>query len=102
MVEVVVDDVVDVVDDVVEVETAVVAGVVVEVVDTSDDDVTADTDDEVEPESVVLDPSLLQPALITAMRATAARRFDFTREVWHASCRLPDQGVCLVATFNKL
>jgi hypothetical protein len=101
VVEVVVDEVVDVVDDVVDVDTAVVAGVVVEVVDASDEDVT-DTDDDVEPESVVLAPSLLQPAIVAAMRATPARRFDFTREVWHASCRLPDQGVCLVPTFNKL
>ena len=98
----VVDDVVDVVDEVVDVGTAVVAGVVVDVVDASDDDVTADTDDEVEPEPVVLDPSLLQPAIVAAMTANTARRFDFTREVWHASCRLPDQGVRLVATFNKL
>jgi hypothetical protein len=102
VVDVLVDEVLDVVDDVVEVGAAVVAGVVV-VVDTgSDDDVTAATDDDVEPESVVVDPSLLQLAIVAAMRATATRRFDFTPEVWHASCRLPDQGVCLVPTFNKL
>lgn len=93
---------VDVVDDVVDVEAAVVTGVVVVVADGTDDDVTTETDDEVEPESVVLDSSLPQPAIVRATRTRGTRRFDFTLEVWHAPCRLPDQGVRLVATFNKL
>ena len=101
----VVDVEVVVVDDVVvDVDGAVVTGTVVVVESAGAEvEVSRATDDEVEPESVV-DAllSLPQPASVTAMRMTGSRRVDFTREVWHALYRLPDQGVSLVPTFNKL
>ncbi len=93
---------VDVAGEVVEVEGAVVTGVVVVVADTTVVDVAPETVDEVEPELVVCDSSPLQLAIVRATRTIGTRRFDFTVEVWHALCRLPDQGVCLVATFHKL
>ena len=102
MVDVVVDDVVVVVDELVDVEAAVVTGVVVVVADGSELDVETASDDRVEPESVVAGSSLLHAARVSAMRTIGARHFDFTPEVWHALCRLPDQRVCLVTTFNKL
>ena len=103
VVDVVVDDVLDVVDVLVDVGAAVVTGMVVLVVaDAADVEVAAATDDEVDPLSVVAGSSSLHPAIARAMRTRGARRIDFTVEVWHASCRLPDQRVCLVATFNKL
>ena len=102
---VVVDVEVVVVDDVVvDVEGAVVTGTVVVVESVGADvEVSSATDDEVEPESVV-DAllSLPQPARVTAMRMKGSRRVDFTQEVWHALYQLPDQGVSLVPTFNKL
>ena len=95
---VVVDDVVVVVDG------AVVAGMVVVVVSGGADvEVSSAIDDEVEPESVVDDlSSLPQLARAATKRMKGSRRVNFTREVWHAFCQLPDQGVSLVPTFNKL
>lgn len=98
----VVDDEVEVVDDVVEVEAAVVTGVVVLVAEGAEEDETAETSDDVEPESAVLAALLLQPAIVTAMRNVEIRCLDFTPEVWHAPGPLPDQGVGLVSTFNEL
>jgi hypothetical protein len=104
VVVVVVDVEVVVVDDVVvEVDGAVVTGMVVVVVSTAEVEVSSETDDEVEPLSVVdALSSLPQPAMATAKRMKGSRRVDFTGEVWHAFYQLPDQGVCLVPTFNKL
>ena len=101
---VVVDVEVVVVDDVVvEVDGAVVTGMVVVVVSTDEVEVSRATDDEVEPESVVdALSSLPHAARATTKRMKGSRRVDFTVEVWHALCRLPDQGVGLVPTFNKL
>ncbi len=98
----VVDEVVDVVDDDVVVEAAVVTGVVVVVTGDSDVDAATGSVDDVEPESGVVVASLPQAVTANAMRTMGTRRIDFTLEVWHAPCRLPDQGVCLVTTFNKL
>lgn len=94
----------EVVEVVVDVAAAVVTGVVVDVVPDSVDVVAALslTVDEVAPDSVVAGSSSLQPAIVRAMRMRGSRRVDFTGEVCHAVCQLPDQGVCLVATFNKL
>ncbi len=98
-----VDEVDVVVDVLVVVGTAVVTGMVVLVVDEGADvEVTAATVDDVEPESVVAGSSLLQPAIVRARMARGTKRVVFTPKVWHARCRLPDQGVRLVATFNKL
>jgi hypothetical protein len=94
-----------VVDVVVDVAAAVVTGVVVDVVPDSVDVVAAlslTVDEEVAPDSVVAGSSSLQLAIVSARRMRGSRRIDFTGEVCHAVCRLPDQGVCLVATFNKL
>ena len=105
MVVVVVEVEVVVVDDVVvDVDGAVVTGMVVVVVSGGADvEVSNATDDEVEPDSVVDDlSSLPQPAKAAAKRMKGSRRVNFTGEVWHALCRLPDQGVSLVPTFNKL
>ena len=102
---VVVDVEVVVVDDVVVVvEEVVVTGMVVVVVSGGADvEVSSAIDDEVEPESVVDDfLSLPQPASAAAMTMTGSRRVNFTQEVWHAMWQLPDQGVGLVPTFNKL
>jgi hypothetical protein len=95
---VVVDDVVVVVDG------AVVTGMVVVVASGGADvEVSSAIDDEVEPESVVDElSSLPQPARAAAKRMKGSRRVNFTGEVWHAFCQLPDQGVGLVPTFNKL
>ena len=74
MVEVV--EVVDVVDVLVVVDAAVVTGVVVEVVPDSDDVVTplsATTDDEVAPESVVEESSPPQLAIVRPMRMRGSR-----------------------------
>lgn len=101
VVVVVVDDVVVVVDDV-EVDAAVVTGVVVVVAEGTDVEVPEGSDDVVDPESVVVVSSLPQPVTAKAMMTRGMRRIDFTSEVWHAASRLPDQGVCLVSTFNKL
>lgn len=92
----------DVVDDVEVVDAAVVTGVVVEVTAGDVDDVLTSGNDEVEPELAVVDESLLQPAITNATRTKGTMRVDFTPEVWHARSRLPDQGVGLVARFNKL
>lgn len=100
-----VDVVVEVVDVVVDVDAAVVTGVVVDVVPDSDDVVaplSPETDDEVAPESVVDESSSLQLDIAMARRMRGSSRVDFTDEVCHAMYRLPDQRVCLVATFNKL
>jgi hypothetical protein len=79
VVDVVVDDEVDVVDEVVDVGAAVVTGMVVLVVDdVADVEVTAPTDDEVDPLSVVAGSSSLQPAIARAMTTRDARRIDFT------------------------
>jgi hypothetical protein len=103
VVDVVLDVVVDVVEVLVDVEGAVVTGIVVDVVaDDTDVVVPSTTDDDVEPLSVVAGSSSLQLVAASAIRMRGRRRIDFTREVWHAICRLPDQRVCLVATFNKL
>ncbi|MEO7370258.1 MAG: hypothetical protein ABIZ69_05310, partial [Ilumatobacteraceae bacterium] len=94
MVEVVDVEVVDVVDEVVDVDGAVVTGIVVDVgAVASDVVVSRATVDEVEPASVVAALSLLQPAAVMAMRMSGRRHVDFTREVWHALPRLPDQRV---------
>lgn len=97
-----VDDDVEVVDEVDVVEAAVVTGVVVVVTAGVDDDVVTSTSDDVEPELAVVDESLLQPAIANVTRTKGTMRVDFTPEVWHARSRLPDQGVGLVTTFNKL
>jgi hypothetical protein len=102
---VVVDVEVVVVDDVVvDVDVEVVTGMVVVVASGGPDvEVSSAIDDEVEPESVVDDlSSLPQPARAAAKRMKGSRRVNFTGEVWHAFCQLPDQGVGLVTTFNKL
>ena len=61
------------------------------------------TDDDVEAESVVASPSSLHA---TSMDPRNDQWNESRRasqwQVWHASWRLPDQGVGLVATFNKL
>ena len=89
---------------VVDVDTAVVTGIVVVVVAASVEvEVSSAIDEDVEPPSVVeAFLSLPQPARVTAMRMQGSRRVDFTLEVWHAFYQLPDQGVSLVPTFNKL
>jgi hypothetical protein len=46
--------------------------------------------------------SLPQPAKAAAKRMKGSRRVNFTEEVWHALWQLPDQGVGLMTTFNKL
>jgi hypothetical protein len=100
-----VEVVVEVDDVVVDVDAAVVTGVVVEVVPDSVEVVAplpSATDDEVAPESVAAGSSSLQPAIAMARRTRGSSRVDFTDEVCHAMWRLPDQRVCLVATFNKL
>jgi hypothetical protein len=101
---VVVDVEVVVVDDVVvDVDGAVVTGTVVVESDGADVEVSCATDDDVEPTSVADEfLSLPQLASASAMRAKGSRRVDFTHEVWHAMYQLPDQGVGLVPTFNKL
>jgi hypothetical protein len=71
-------DVVDVVEVDVEVDVEVVTGVVVEVTDTVAVDVSAETDDEVEPVSIDLGASLLHEAMVKATTTTAAMRFGFT------------------------
>ena len=90
-------------DVVVDVDSAVVTGVVVVESAGAEVEVSRAIDDEVEPESVV-DAllSLPQPARARVMRMKGSRRVDFTQEVWHALYQLPDQGVSLVPTFNKL
>jgi hypothetical protein len=103
VVDVVVDDVVVVVDDVVDVGAAVVTGMVVVVVAGTDVVVVSTTrSDDVEPVSVVDGLSSLQPATAAVRRSRGRRRVVFTPEVCHARCQLPDQGVGLVSTFNKL
>lgn len=100
-------DVVDVlvVDEVVvDVDGAVVTGMVVVVVSGGAEvEVSTAIDDEVETESVDDEfLSLPQPAIATARKRNGSKRVDFTVEVWHALCRLPDQRVGLVPTFNNL
>lgn len=105
VVVVVVDVEVVVVDDVVvDVDATVVTGIVVVVVSGGADvEVSSAIDDEVEFDWVVDDlSSLPQPAKAAARRMNGSRRVNFTGEVWHAFCRLPDQCVSLVPTFNKL
>jgi hypothetical protein len=105
VVVVVVDVEVVVVEEVVvDVDGAVVTGMVVVVVSGGADvEVSSAIDDEVEFDSVVDDlSSLPQPAKAAAKRMKGSRRVNFTGEVWHALCQLPDQGVSLVPTFNKL
>ena len=105
MVVVVVDVEVVVVDDVVvDVDATVVTGIVVVVVSGGADvEVSSAIDDDVEPPSVADEfLSLPQLASASAMRTKGSRRVDFTQEVWHAMYQLPDQGVGLVPTFNKL
>ena len=89
---------------VVDVDVEVVAAMVVVVVSgVAEVEVSSATDDDVEPLSLVAALwSLLQPATVAAMRMKGKKCVDFTREVWHALYRLPDQGVSLVTTFNKL
>ena len=102
---VVVDVEVVVVEDVVvDVDGAVVAGMVVVVVSGGADvEVSSAMDDVLEPESVVDDlSSLPQAARVATRRMKGSRRVNFTGEVWHALWQLPDQGVGLVPTFNKL
>ena len=72
-----VDVVLDVVDVLVDVEGAVVTGIVVDVVGAVDVEVTAAVD-EVEPESVVVPPSLLQAAAARARAATRTKGVGFT------------------------
>lgn len=98
-------DVVVVDDVVVDVDGAVVTGIVVVVVSAGAEvEVSTAIDDDVEPVSVDDDEflSLPHPAIATAKTMKGTRRVDFTVEVWHAMFRLPDQGVSLVPTFNKL
>jgi hypothetical protein len=103
VVDVVVDEVVVVVDDVVDVGAAVVTGMVVVVVSGGAVVVVSATrTDDVEPLSVVDGVSSLQPATAAVRRSKGRSRVVFTSEVWHARCLLPDQGVGLVSTFNKL
>jgi hypothetical protein len=80
VVDVVVEEVVEVVvDDVVEVDAAVVAGVVVDVVSAGSEEVLSSaTEEDVDAESVVAALSLLQPAIVSAMRMRGRRRVDFT------------------------
>jgi hypothetical protein len=79
VVEVVVE-VDDVVDVVVEVDVEVVTGTVVVVADSSEVDVPASTDDEVDPGLVELVASLLHEAMAKASTTTksGASRFGFT------------------------
>ena len=78
MVDVVVDDVEVVVDVDVVVEAAVVAGVVVVVTTGSKVEVVLETDDDVEPESVVAGSSSLHAETASATRTSGTRRIDFT------------------------
>src|SRR6185295_433837 len=104
VVDVVVEDVVVVVEVVVDVGAAVVTGMVVDVVVgvAVVVVVSATRTEDVEPVSVAAGLSSLQPAIAAVRRNRGRRRVVFTSEVCHARCQLPDQGVGLMPTFNKL
>jgi hypothetical protein len=78
VVEVVVDDVEVVVDVEVDVDAAVVTGVVVVVTTGVKVEVVLETNDDVEPESVVAGSSSLHAETASATRISGTRRIEFT------------------------